>query len=494
MIELIATAVAALSIGAVAGFVVAKSIASARNAVIEGQFKEAASECDRQRQKVQDATVAQAKAESEREAAISDAARATSEEGQAKAKLGEITQELNGLKDERADLVATVRAQGEQIKAKEEELGRQKIWFDERSAQLQLLFENTANQLLEDRATKLGQQNNAQLDTLLGPFKAQLTDFRQRIDEIHTADSNARGELKGQIETLAKSALDVGSKADQLASAMLGNVKQQGEWGQLQLTVQLEKAGFVEGTHFSNQHYGENEDSERRIADTVLWLPNDNSLVIDAKVTLPSWKEFCSSETDEAKKAALSRMTASVKSHYVGLAKKDYAHVVGKGRTIPFTIMFIPIEPAGLEILRADPELFNDACRRGVIMVTPTSLFGMLQLISSLWSFHDKQKNALEIAEQGRLLLKKLNSFLDTFADVGTRITNAANTFDDAKKQLHTGRGNLISIADKMAAMGVEVPAKGELPKLMQEVGTGDEAEIISITRLPDASESTQQF
>ena len=304
------------------------------------------------------------------------------------------------------------------------------------------------------------------------------------MDTIHHEDTQARAALGGYVDTLAKSVQDVGSKADKLADAMLGNVKHQGEWGQLQLTILLQKAGFVEGTHFANQYSGENSEGERRIADTVLWLPNDNSLVIDAKVTLPSWKAFCSSNTPEERDVALKAMVASVKAHYVGLSKKEYAHVVGKGQTIPFTVMFIPIEPAGIEVQRADPELFNDACRKGVILVTPTSLFGMLQLVWSLWGFHDKQKNALQIAEEGRLLLRKLNTFLDSFADVGNRITSAANTFEEAKKQLHTGRGNLISIADRMAGMGVEVPSNGELPRLIAGLPDGDAAQVIPISQL----------
>ena len=137
-----------------------------------------------------------------------------------------------------------------------------------------------------------------------------------------------------------------------------------------------------------------------------------------------------------------------------------------------------------VEVLRADQELFNDARRRNVIIVTPTSLFCMLHLVQSLWSFHDKQNNALEIAEQGRQLLKKLGTFVDSFMDVGNRLSGAMDTFEKAKGQLHTGKGNLIGVAKRMTSLGVEAPVKGELPALMLEAHEEGDAEVIPLPHI----------
>lgn len=473
----------ALFVGGGTGFLIAKSIASARVSAFESQLSRLTQDCETERQRANASSVSEATASAERSAAVAETARAETERQAAISKAEELRIDVQALRSEKSDLTATVASLTSQINSKVEALALQRQWVEEQSTNLQTLFSNTANKLLEERAAKFGEQNKEQMQGILAPFEKQILEFRQRIDHIHTEDAKANASLERQIETLARSAFDVGSKADQLANAMLGNVKHQGEWGQLQLTVLLQKAGFVEGTHFSNQVIGENDEDEKRIADTVMWLPNGETLVIDAKVTLPSWTAFCGAEDKEQRSSALKDMIASTKAHYVGLAGKDYARIVGKGRSIPFTVMFMPIEPAGLEILRAEPDLFNDARKKNIIIVTPTSLFSVLHLVSSLWTFQAKQNNALEIAEEGRLLLKKLGGFIDTFMDIGGRLDSAVDSFAKAKGQLHVGRGNVMSIANRMATLGVEAPTKGEMPALMlaaEEV----EAEVIPLAQL----------
>jgi DNA recombination protein RmuC len=181
-------------------------------------------------------------------------------------------------------------------------------------------------------------------------------------------------------------------------------------------------------------------------------------------------------------------LVTSIKAHYQSLAVKDYAQIVGKGLSVPFTVMFVPIEAAGIEAFRAAPDLFNDAQKRKVIIVTPTTLFCVLQLVSALWSIHDKQANALEIADQGRLMLKKLGTFLDSFAAVGKSLQNAVATYETAKGQLQDGRGNLMSLAGRWVKLGVEAPSSGELPKLIaiagerQEVAEGPQEENAAVS------------
>lgn len=474
----------ALVAGGLVGFLISRAIAAVKAESATSQLKSVLQECGALRQQVKEYAVAGAEAKADTRAANARADKATVDCQEAINKRDSLSTEFSTIQQEKAELSATVSALNEKIASKERELDRQKEWIAEHSQHLQALFTTTADRLFEERAEKFEKENKTQIEALLTPFKTQLSNFHNRVETIHTAQTDAQGELRGKIETLANAAVEVGSKADRLAMAMLGNVKHQGEWGQAQLTRLLEKAGFIEGTHFSNQYPGKNEENERRVADTVIRLPNEEALVIDAKVTLPSWLSFCESKTPEEREQSLQQMVASVKAHYLDLAKKDYAHVVGKGRTIPFTVMFMPIEPAGIEVLRAAPDLLNDARRKNVIILTPTSLFGMLQLVNSLWGFHDKQANALEIAEQGRLLLSKLNSFLGSFLAIGKSLDNAAENFANAKSQLSTGRGHVISVANRMASLGVEAPTKGGLRTLLDETHEEAGAEVIPISLL----------
>lgn len=375
--------------------------------------------------------------------------------------------ELRALQEKRAELRERVGALELLISSKDQELIAQKQWIEEQSAHLQALFSKTASDLLEEKASRFGQANKDQIETLMKPFQDQLREFRKRVDDLHTVETGARARLEEQISHLAQKAADVGATANNLAKAMLGNAKKQGNWGELQLTVLLEQAGFVEGKHFDLQVGAKSDEHDQRFADTVVWLPEKECLVIDSKATLPSWDLYCSTDDPAARAAALAGVVESMRKHSDELAAKDYAQIVSGGRSIPFTLMFIPIEAAGIEAFRAAPELFIEAQKHKVIMVTPTTLFCVLQLVIALWNLHDRQANALNIAEQGRLLLRKLGTFVGSFKSVGDSLISAVSTYERAKDQLQTGKGNLVSIAERMARLGVEAPKDGELARLI---------------------------
>ena len=391
------------------------------------------------------------------------------------AQLNETRGQVRELQEERVALRERIGTLEALNSRKDQELLAQKQWIEEQTQHLQSVFAKTAGELLEDKATKFGQRNKEQIEVLMKPFQDQLGEFRKRVDELHTADTSARARLEQQVSNLAQKAADVGTTANNLANAMLGNAKKQGNWGELQLSVLLEQAGFLKGKHFDTQVAAVGEDNEQRYADTVLWLPEKECLVIDSKLTLPSWVDYCSNEDPEARKGALAGIVASLRSHYQDLAGKDYAQLVSKGKSVPFTLMFIPIEAAGIEAFRAAPDLFTEAQKRKVIMVTPTTLFCVLQLVSALWNIHDRQVNSLRIAEEGRLLLRKLGTFVQSFKSVGDSLGNALVSYEDAKGQLQSGKGNLISIAERMSKLGVEAPKGNELARLIESAETSPE-------------------
>jgi|SRR5215469_1235963 len=518
--EPVLVALIASLVGLVAGAALTKFLLASQARTSASQLSELKNQCDALRAEAQNAAISETRATAERDAALSksnadreanvalnekierlttDLTHSKNENAELGVKLSNAVSlsaskdeelgrerqlveqrstELTDSKAANSELAAKLSAAETLVASKDGELSRQKQWIEEQTQHLQALFANSANQLLQERATQFGEANKEQIGALLEPFKQQLTDFRQRVDEIHSSDATARGALENHIQHLALTASQVGAKADLLANAMLGNAKQQGEWGQLQLTTLLEKAGFVEGKHFENQYSGEGDDNETRIADTVLWLPNKETLVIDAKVSLPSWTRFCEAKDSEAQERERLALVASIRAHYQNLAAKDYAQIVGRGQSVPFTVMFVPIEAAGIEAFRAAPDLFSDAQKRKIIIVTPTTLFCVLHLVYALWNIHDKQANALDIADHGRRMLKKLGTFLDSFAAIGNSLQSALTTYDTAKGQLQDGRGNLVSLASRMAELGVEAPPAGELPRLIAMVDESPDEEL----------------
>ena len=463
---------------------------------VRAQLESASQAVEQSRRTAQQQTADLARAEAERDAAIRERDMHVAQLKTTHAQLEEAGSAVRALQDERAQLrerngalellnsrkdaeLATQKKWfDEQLREKSEaftllnsqkdaELAAQKKWVEEQGAHLQALFAQTANQLFEDKAARFGDQNKEQIEALMKPLHLQLSEFRKRVDEVYSADANAQARLENHIATLAQKAADVGNTANSLANAMLGNSKKQGDWGEHQLIALLEQAGFVKGKHFDTQVGARDDDSGRRYADVVLWLPENRCLVLDSKLTLPSWVTYCSSDDPKAREAALAAMVRSMRDHFEDLAAVDYAQIVGKEKSVPFTLMFIPIEAAGIEAFKALPELFANAQRRKIIMITPTTLFCVLQLVLGLWSIHDRHMNSLKIAEHGRLLLRKLGTFVQSFKTVGDKLAAAASSYETAKGQLQSGPGNLAGIAERMAKLGVEAPKDGELAKLI---------------------------
>jgi DNA recombination protein RmuC len=436
---------------------------SSRQVEMAGQALEQA------RRTISEQTTSLARAEAERDGVARERDSHVADVISLKNQLEGAAKEIRTLQEERAQLREKNGALELLNTRREEESAGQKQWVEEQTAHLRVVFAETASKLLDDKAAKFGSSNKEQIEALMKPFQAQLSEFRKRVDEVHNADTSAQAKLESQIASLAQRAADVGTTANNLAKAMLGNSKKQGDWGEHQLIALLEQAGFVKGKHFETQVGARDDDAGRRYADVVLRLPENRCLVLDSKLTLPSWVTYCSTDDPKTREAALAAMVSNMRDHVEELAAIDYAQILGKEGSVPFTLMFVPIEAAGIEAFRVHPELFANAQRRKIIMVTPTTLFSVLQLVLGLWSIHDRHQNSLKIADQGRLLLRKLGTFIGSFKTVGDRLSAALTSYETARGQLQTGPGNLVSIADRMKNLGVEVPKDGELAKLIAE-------------------------
>ena len=435
-----------------------------------------------------------------REQAQKDAVRAAGAEAGKAAADGALSQLQVALKEalSKAD-VATQQRNGAMVELSgtmqerdglKQQLARQETWVAEQTQALRAFFGETASKILEERSTTFGAQNKEQISLLLQPFSEQMLQFRQRLDEVHTENSQARGKLDQQIETLARQASTVGDKADALAAAMLGNSKTIGDWGESQLIVLLEQAGFVEGKHFQKQFGMTGDDNERLIPDIVMNLPSNEKMIVDSKMSLVPWVEYCNATDEEQRKTAMAALVASMTTHYKSLAKKDYAGVIGRGAAAPpFCLMYCAVEGAALEAFKAAPHLFADAQRNRVVIITPTTLFCVVQLVFGLWKIHDKSQNARLIAEDGRKMLEKFAGFVEALDSVGKELDGAVGAYKTARDRLISGaKGKtLMDIAQRLVERGVDAPngkaftallrESGAEPQLMLNDGGGETAE-----------------
>ena len=319
--------------------------------------------------------------------------------------------------------------------------------------QLQMEFERLANKIFEEKQDRFSKLSKETLDATLRPMREQMETFRKRVDEVHSADLIDRNRLKGQIEELHRQAQQIGLDAVSLAKALKGESKTQGDWGEMILERLLEDVGLNRGVEYIVQTGHRDTEGKLQKPDVVLKLPEGRALVIDSKVSLKHYQDYVNSDNDDERRRLLNQHIASLRGHYKGLAGKRYQDLEGIG-SIDFVFMFIPIEPAYLLALREDPHLFDDAFGQNVTLVSHTTLMPMLKTVESLWRNEKQTRNAKDIASRAGALYDKFVGVLESMDQIGVQLGKAQDAYDETRKRLGEGRGNLISQTEKLRELG----------------------------------------
>lgn len=325
-------------------------------------------------------------------------------------------------------------------------------------------FKNLANDILDEKSRQFRETNRESLETMLKPFSQNIEAFRKRVEEVYISDTKDRSSLQEQLRSLNEMNLRISSEANNLTAALKGNSKVQGDWGEMILESILDNSNLIKGVHYRTQANLKNEDGANLRPDVILSLPEGKEIIIDSKVSLTAFVAHC--ECDEAghRSQLLRDHLKSVRSHIDELGSKRYQTLVNSP---DFVIMFVPNEPAFLLALQNDTTLWNDAYDKKVIISSPTNLFALLKLVDDLWKRDNQSKNALAIASEGANLYDKLAGFAETLTDLGRSIHSAGDKYDKALNQLKTGRGNLISRAERLRDLGIKATKK--LPAQMSD-------------------------
>ena len=340
-------------------------------------------------------------------------------------------------------------------------LGEQKTWVEEQTRFFEEKITTVTAKLMDDRARSFTEVNKKEMDAVVTPFKEQLNEFRQRVDHIYTAETRERGQLQEQIVQLTSLNQTVSRRAEELTNALTISSKATGDWGEMILHKILEDSGLREGKEYSLQHTVEADDESLQRPDAVIFLPEDRQVVVDSKVSNKAWKEYCAATDEESRAVRLAEHLASLRAHVRGLSARDYPRSPDL-KTVDFVLMFVPVEAALLTAFAHDETLYTDAYRAKIILVVPSTLMAVLKLVEGMWLFQKRKESADKIAEAGRKLFEKLTTFSDTFVEVGEAIEKAHGTFEKARGQLATGKGNAIKLAQRMVELGVG-PAPGKV-------------------------------
>ena len=336
---------------------------------------------------------------------------------------------------------------------------------EEFERQLKEQFRILAGDVLGEQSRKFKEENRESMDSILKPFKDNIKDFRERVENIYSHQQEQSGALKNELQRLMELNARITTETTNLTNALKGNSKVQGDWGEVILETILENFNFIRGVHYQTQYNIKGEEGQNLRPDVVLNLPDNKRVVIDSKVSLTAYVNYVAAEDEASRQAAMTAHIASVRQHVKELSDKKYQQSVLQSPD--FVIMFVPNEPAFLDAMKEDGKIWSDAYERKVIVSSPTNLFALLKIVDDLWRREDQSRNQQAILENAEKLYAQLVEFTSALEGVGAGLEQARARYDEAFKRLHTGNNNIVRLGEKLRKLGI--PAKKTLPKSLTQ-------------------------
>lgn len=329
-----------------------------------------------------------------------------------------------------------------------------------------LQFENLANRIFDEKNDKFKKESREDLSNLLSPLRDRLQEFQKKIDDSFSGQMREQISLKEQIKNIVAANEKMTQQTESLTKALKGDVKAQGNWGEVILEKILESSGLRKDENYILQGSGLGlrhvDDSTALKPDVIILLPESKHIIVDAKVSLTSYERYCAA-TDATERAQhLRDYLLSIKAHVNGLAQRRYQDTDKLG-TPDFVLMFMPIEGAYSLAMQSDAELHNFAWDKRIVIVCPSTLFATLRTIESVWRLERQNKNTQDIAKRGSLLYEKVVGFVEDMQKIGDRLNATKEIYDKALGKLSTGPGNIIRQTEDLKALGVK--ASKNMPK-----------------------------
>jgi DNA recombination protein RmuC len=428
--------------------------------------------------------LAQTQAESAARAGFESLAR------EREARIVQVAADADGLRVELQAKAAIESQQATRIGQLETELKNERQNMSEKLALLETAKQALANQfqalageILDQKSKTFSEANKSELGTLLTPLREQLKDFREKVEKVQTESVTGVTELKTLIGTLGGLNKALTEEAHNLATALRRDTKAQGNWGETILRNILDKSGLKEGVHYSFQQSfselnGEGDFAQRRQTDVVVNLPGGRHLIIDSKVSLNAYNASVNAASEQERADSLKRHLASLRNHCSELAGRNY-HTLYGIQSPDFVVMFVPIEPAFLLALENDETIWQDAYQRSILLTGPTTVLFVIRIVADLWRQEQQARNVEQVMKRGAELYDKFVGFVSNLESVGGALYDARKAYDEAFKQLSTGRGNLVQQVEMLRKLGVAPKGKKQIPARILEDAELEEAPLI---------------
>ena len=336
--------------------------------------------------------------------------------------------------------------------------------IDQMKEILTLEFKNLANEIFEEKTKKITEVNKENLSNILDPLKENIARFEKKVESSNKDAVEFNAILKSEINHLKNETLKMRDDANNLANALRGESKTQGDWGEQQMETILNAAGLEKNIHYEKEKNLKNENQDNQRLDYIVKLPGDKCIIIDSKVSLVAYVNYYNAEDKEEKKHYLKEHLKSINTHITTLSNKNYQDL--DINQPDYILMFMANEPAFKLAVLEDVSIYNKAIDRNIVMVTNSTLFATLKTVAYMWKQDKANKNAIEIARQAGSLYDKFQSFSEDLIKVGNNLNTTKNTYEDVMKKLTEGKDNLVRKTERLRELGAKTSKKIN-PKLL---------------------------
>ncbi len=375
-----------------------------------------------------------------------------------KSDLDEVKSALEKSREEhQQQLLSSTEWKGK-FESQQEKLEEQKAEFEKLQEKFTKDFELIANKILDEKSSKFTEQNKENLDTILTPLKERIKEFQEKVETNNENSVKRTSALEQQLKSLRELNQEITQETKNLTMALRGDSKTQGNWGELQLEMILEKAGLEKDIHYTKETNLKTEGGSNQRLDYIISLPDGKKLILDSKVSLTAYSKYVDSETTEEKNKFLKQHIESVNTHVKLLGGKDYQKLHDIN-TPDYVLMFVANEPALTLALKEDQGLFEKALDKNIVVVSTSTLLATLRTISYIWKQDLQNKNAEEIARQAGNLYDKFVGFTEDLIKLGEQMNTASKTYDAAMNKMVEGTGNITKRIQDLKKLGVN-PSK----------------------------------
>ena len=349
----------------------------------------------------------------------------------------------------------------------QEKLEFQKVEMEKLQQKLTTEFENIAAKILKQNTEEFSATNQKGITELLSPLKEKIQVFEKKVEDTYEKGLKDQTDLKAELKKLHDLNLKISDDANNLTKALKGDVKKQGNWGEVILERILERSGLTEGREYRKQESVLSENGQRFQPDVVIYLPDQKHLVVDSKVSLVAYERLMNADNEKDRIIFVKEHLQSVRSHIKNLSEKHYQHSPNFNSP-DFVLLFVPIESSFSIAVQEDQDLFSYAWDNKVVIVSPSTLLATMRTIASIWQQENQTRNAMEIARQSGALYDKFVAFIEDMESIGKSLESTRRTYDQATSKLYMGNGNLVKRAENIKKLGAKTTKELPPEKLLE--------------------------